>query len=159
MKGDKSVLEQLNKSLRHELTAVNQYWLHYRILEDWGYGRLAEHHKKDAIDEMKHADQLIARILFLEGHPNMQETNPLEIGENVKEVLEADLRSEMSARKLYGEARAICRDTGDFTSMGLFEELIADEEEHIDWLETQISLHGDIGTENYGQLQAGDDDD
>ena len=156
MKGDKSVLEYLNKALRHELTAVNQYWLHYRLLDDWGYSRLGEHHKNDSIDEMKHADQIIARILFLEGHPNLQELNALETGENVKEVLEADLRTEYSARKLYGEARAVCRDANDFTSMGLFEDLIADEEHHIDWLETQLSLYGDIGAENYGQLQAGD---
>jgi len=148
------VIDYLNQSLKHELTAVNQYWLHYRLLEDWGYAKLARKERAESIEEMQHADKLAERIIFLEGFPNMQQLNALKIGQNVKEVLEADLEGEYEARTLYNEAREVCRASGDIVSMKLFEDLLADEEGHIDFLETQLSLLGDIGPERYGQLQA-----
>jgi len=109
MKGHDKVIEYLNSSLRHELTAVSQYWLHYRLLDDWGFTNLAKKEREESIEEMEHADKLIERIIFLEGHPNLQTLDPLKIGQNIKEVLECDLAAEYSARKLYGEARAVCR--------------------------------------------------
>ncbi|MEQ8825256.1 MAG: bacterioferritin [Filomicrobium sp.] len=154
MKGDDKVIEYLNASLRHELTAVNQYWLHYRLQEDWGYQKLAKKSREESIEEMQHADKLIARIIFLEGMPNLQMLDPLRIGENVKETLECDLAAEHSARALYKEAREVCRDKGDYVTMGLFEDLLQDEEGHIDFLETQLSLLADLGQQNYGQLNA-----
>lgn len=154
MKGDAKVIEYLNKALRHEMTAVNQYWLHYRILDDWGYTKLAKKEREESIEEMQHADKLVVRILFLEGHPNMQSLDPLRIGESLKEVIEADLAGEYSARALYKEAREICHTAGDYVTMKLFEELMADEEGHIDYLETQLELIEQIGIEKYGQLQA-----
>ncbi|WP_068083364.1 bacterioferritin [Polycladidibacter stylochi] len=154
MKGEPKVLEYLNKSLRHELTAVNQYWLHYRLVEDWGFTKLAKKEREESIEEMQHADKIIARIIFLEGHPNLQQLDPLRIGQNVKEVIEADLAGEYSARALYKEAREVCREEGDYVTMQLFEELMADEEGHIDFLETQLELIDSIGVENYGLLQA-----
>lgn len=154
MKGDEKVIEFLNASLRHELTAVNQYWLHYRLQEDWGYVKLARKSREESIEEMGHADTLIARIIFLEGHPNLQQLDPLRIGQNVQETLECDLAAEYSARALYKEAREVCRDQGDYVTMGIFEKLLVDEEGHIDFLETQLSLHNDIGGPNYGQLNA-----
>lgn len=154
MKGSEKVIEYLNKSLRHELTAVSQYWLHYRLLDDWGFGKLAKKEREESIEEMEHADKLIERIIFLEGHPNLQTLDPLMIGQNIKEVLECDLKAEYSARELYGEARKVCREEEDFKSMELFEALIADEESHIDFIETQLELLNSIGIENYGQLQA-----
>lgn len=157
MKGDKKVIEYLNKSLRHELTAVSQYWLHYRLLEDWGYTKLAQHEREESVEEMHHADKLIARIILLEGHPNLQTLDPLAIGQNLKEVLECDLKAEYSARVLYMEARKACHDASDYVSMKLFEELLADEEGHIDHIETELGLIDKIGIENYGLLQAGKD--
>ena len=154
MKGDPKVIDYLNQSLRHELTAVNQYWLHYRLIEDWGYAKLAKKEQAESIEEMQHADKLAERIIFLEGLPNMQQLNPLKIGQNLKEVLEADLEGEYDARNLYNEAREVCRAAGDIVSMKLFEDLLADEEGHIDFLETQLALLGDIGPERYGLLQA-----
>ena len=154
MKGDKKVIEYLNKALRHEMTAVNQYWLHYRLLDDWGFTRLAKKLREESIEEMEHADSLIERILLLEGFPNMQELDPLMIGQDIKEVLECDLKAEYSARALYMEARAVCRDAEDYVSMNLFESLINDEEGHIDWIETQLDNLKAIGVENYGQLQS-----
>lgn len=154
MKGHDKVIEYLNSSLRHELTAVSQYWLHYRLLDDWGFKHLAKKEREESIEEMEHADKLIARIIFLEGHPNLQTLDPLKIGQNIKEVLECDLAAEYSARKLYGEARAVCRDHEDYVSMGLFEELMSDEESHIDFIETQLDLLEKVGLENYCQLQA-----
>ncbi|MEP0325230.1 bacterioferritin [Bauldia litoralis] len=154
MKGDAKVIDFLNQSLRHELTAVNQYWLHFRLLEDWGYAKLAKKERAESIEEMQHADKLVERIIFLEGLPNLQQLNPLKIGQNIREVLEADLEGEYDARNLYNEAREVCRLANDYVSMKLFEELLADEEGHIDFLETQIALLGDIGAESYGQLQA-----
>jgi bacterioferritin len=154
MKGDAKVVDYLNQSLRHELTAVNQYWLHYRLLEDWGYMKLAKKERAESIEEMQHADKLVERIIFLEGFPNMQQLNPLRIGQNVKEVLEADLEGEYDARNLYNEAREVCRAAGDYVSMKLFEDLLGDEEGHINFLETQLRLYGEIGAERYGLLQA-----
>jgi bacterioferritin len=154
MKGKPEVLEVLNDALRHELTAVNQYWLHYRLLDNWGFAKLAAHERKESIEEMQHADKLVARILFLEGHPNLQKLDPLKIGENIKEVIECDLKAEISARALYAKARAICNKADDLGSMKLFEELLVDEEGHIDFLETQLDLLKKIGVENYGLLQS-----
>ena len=154
MKGNDKVIEFLNKSLRHELTAVNQYWLHYRLAEDWGYTKLAKKEREESIEEMQHADKLIERIIFLEGHPNLQTLDPLRIGQDIKEVLECDLAGEYSARDLYKEARAVCRDAEDYVSMQLFERLLQDEEGHIDFLETQLGLLEKIGVERYGLLQS-----
>ncbi|OCP18084.1 MULTISPECIES: bacterioferritin [unclassified Ensifer] len=154
MKGDKKVIEQLNEALYLELGAVNQYWLHFRLLEDWGYTLLAKKERAESIEEMHHADKLVARIIFLEGHPNLQTVGPLRIGQNVKEVLTADLAGEYDARTAYKKSRDICHDAGDYVSMKLFEELLADEEGHIDFLETQLELLDKIGETKYGQLNA-----
>jgi bacterioferritin len=154
MKGDARVIEYLNKALRHELTAVNQYWLHHRMLDDWGFARLAAKEREESIEEMRHADRIVARILFLEGFPNMQTLDPLRIGENLKEVIEADLAGEYSARALYKEAREVTLATGDYVTMRLFEDLMGDEEDHIDYLETQLGLIEQIGIERYALLQS-----
>ncbi|MBO9474026.1 MULTISPECIES: bacterioferritin [unclassified Shimia] len=154
MKGNPEVIEYLNKSLRHELTAVSQYWLHYRLQEDWGLIHMAKKSREESIEEMEHADKLIARIIFLGGHPNLQKLDPLRIGQTPLETLECDLAAEVSARELYSEARKCCQEAGDFVSMKLFEELLADEEGHIDFLETQLELHERIGAERYAQLNA-----
>ncbi|MEP2714978.1 bacterioferritin [Pseudophaeobacter sp.] len=154
MKGDPKVIDYLNKALRHELTAVSQYWLHYRLQDDWGLGSMAKKSREESIEEMEHADSLIERILFLGGHPNLQKLDPLRIGQTPKETLECDLAAEESARALYKEARDVCNDAGDYVTMKLFETLMADEEGHIDFLETQLELHDRIGAENYAQLNA-----
>jgi len=154
MKGETQVIERLNEALFLELGAVNQYWLHYRLLEDWGYQKLAKKERAESIEEMHHADRLVARIIFLEGHPNLQSVAPLRIGQNVKEVLEADLAGEYDARTAYKQSRDICHDAGDYVSMKLFEELLADEEGHIDFLETQLQLLESIGEQRYGLLNA-----
>ena len=154
MKGDAKVIDYLNKALRSELTAVSQYWLHYRLQEDWGFGRLAAKSRAESIEEMHHADKLIERIIFLEGHPNLQKLDPLRIGQTVRETLDSDLAGEHDARALYIEARDHCDKVGDYVSKNLFEELIADEEGHIDFLETQIDLYEKIGEERYGLLNA-----
>jgi len=154
MKGDAKVIEYLNAALRSELTAVSQYWLHYRLQEDWGFGRLADKSRSESIEEMNHADRLIQRIIFLEGHPNLQKLDALRIGQNLKETLEADLAAEHEARTLYIEARDHCESVRDYVSKDLFEDLIADEEGHIDFLETQLELYENIGAANYGQLNA-----
>lgn len=154
MKGDAKVIEYLNAALRSELTAVSQYWLHYRLQEDWGYGHVADKSRAESIEEMHHADRLIARIIFLEGHPNLQKLDPLRIGQNLKETLEADLAGEHDARNLYIEARDHCEKVGDYVSKGLFEDLIKDEEGHIDFLETQLDLHDTLGAKQYGLLNA-----
>jgi bacterioferritin len=154
MKGDPKVIDYLNQSLRHELTAVNQYWLHYRLLENWGYRKLATKERAESIEEMQHADKLVHRVIFLDGLPNLQQLNPLRIGETLREVLESDLEGEYEARTLYSEAREVCRVAADYVSMKLFEDLLADEESHIDFLETEIALHDQLGAELYGQLQA-----
>lgn len=155
MKGDSRVIEYLNRGLRHELTAINQYWLHYRLLDNWGYRSLAKHWRKESIEEMEHADKLVARIIFLEGFPNMQVLDPLRIGQTVKEVLDADLAAEMSARALYEEAATYCHSARDYVTRDLFEELMHDEEEHIDFLETQLDLVAKLGLELYAQHHIG----
>ena len=154
MKGDTKVIEQLNEALYLELGAVNQYWLHYRLLDDWGYSLLAKKERAESIEEMQHADKIIERIIFLEGHPNLQTVGALRIGQNVKEVLEADLAGEYDARAAYKNSRDICHNAGDYVTMKLFEQLLMDEEGHIDFLETQLELLNTIGAEKYGQLNA-----
>jgi bacterioferritin len=155
MKGDTQVIEYLNKALRHELTAVNQYWLHYRLLDNWGYKALARKWRKESIEEMEHADKLTVRIIFLEGFPNMQVLDPLHIGQGVKEVLDCDLQAEMSARALYEEAASYCHSVKDYVTRDLFEALMHDEEEHIDFLETQLDLVAKLGLELYAQHHIG----
>ena len=154
MKGDTKVIEYLNAALRSELTAVSQYWLHYRLQENWGFGHLADKSRAESIEEMHHADLLISRIIFLDGHPNLQKLDPLRIGQNLHETLISDLAAEHGARTLYIEARSHCEKVGDFTTKTLFEDLIADEEGHIDFLETQLNLYETLGSEKYGQLNA-----
>jgi bacterioferritin len=159
MKGKKEVIDILNEALKLELGAVNQYWLHYRLLENWGFTKLAKKERAESIEEMQHADKLVVRIIFLEGFPNLQYVAPLMIGQNVKEVLECDLKGEHLARDLYTKGREVCRKVEDYVSMQLFEELLKDEEGHIDFLETQLDLLDKIGVQNYGQLQADSADD
>ena len=154
MKGDEKVIEYLNTALRMELTAVSQYWLHYRMQEDWGYGKMAKKSRAESIEEMNHADKLIARILFLEGHPNLQKLDPLRIGENIRESMACDLDGELAAVRYYAEARKYCNEVGDYVTQQIFEELLADEEGHVDFLETQIALHDEIGAQNFGLLNA-----
>ncbi|MCO5147552.1 MAG: bacterioferritin [Aquamicrobium sp.] len=154
MKGDKRIIERLNEALFLELGAVNQYWLHYRLLDDWGYAKLARKERAESIEEMHHADRIVERIIFLEGHPNLQKVGPLRIGQNVKEVLEADLAGEYDARTSYKKSRELCDELGDYVTMALFDELLKDEEGHIDFLETQLELLGKIGEERYGLLNA-----
>jgi bacterioferritin len=155
MKGDQKVIEYLNRGLRSELTAVSQYWLHYRMLDDWGYKDLAKKWRAESIEEMEHADKFIERILFLEGFPNLQTLDPIRIGQTVKEVLEADLAAEKEARALYQEGATYAASIGDFPSKNLFEELMSDEEHHIDFLETQLDLVGKLGLELYAQHHIG----
>ncbi|KFL25325.1 bacterioferritin [Devosia sp. 17-2-E-8] len=155
MKGEAQVIERLNEALFLELGAVNQYWVHYRLLSDWGFQKLAAKERAESIEEMHHADRLIERIIFLEGHPNLQRVAPLRIGQNIKEVLEADLAGEYDARTAYKKSRELCADLGDYVSKELFDELLKDEEGHIDFLETQLQLLNTIGVEHYGQLNAG----
>ncbi len=154
MKGDTKVIEYLNAALRSELTAISQYWLHYRLQEDWGYGKIAAKSRAESVEEMHHADKLIERILFLGGHPNLQKLDALRIGQTLKETLDCDLAAEHDARKLYIEARDHCEKVSDHVSKNLFEELIADEEGHIDYLETQLELFEKLGEERYGLLNA-----
>ena len=155
MKGDDKVIEYLNKGLRSELTAINQYWLHYRILDNWGYKDLAKKWRAESIEEMEHADKFTARILFLEGFPNMQSLDPLRIGESIEEILKSDLAAEIGARALYLEAAQYCMSVNDRVSMNLFEELAHDEEEHIDFLETQLELIKQVGVQLYAQKHMG----
>jgi bacterioferritin len=154
MKGKKEVIDILNEALKHELTAVSQYWLHYRLLDDWGFTRLAKKEREESIEEMHHADRIIERIIFLEGHPNLQSVAPLRIGQNVREVLESDLAGEYDARTSYKRSREICQELGDYVTMHLFEDLLKDEEGHIDFLETQLQLFDSIGEQKYGLLNA-----
>jgi len=155
MQGDKKVIEYLQKGLRSELTAVNQYMLHSRMLEDWGLNKLSQIEGSEGIEEMQHADRFIKRILFLEGLPNLQELDKLRIGENVQEILENDLAAEKEAIALYKEAMAYCEKVQDYPSRDLFGQLLRDEEGHHDFLETQLDLIEDIGIENYRQSQMG----
>ena len=156
MKGDAKVVEYLNKALRHELTAVNQYWLHYRLLDNWGLKDLAKQWRKESIEEMEHADKLIERIIFFDGFPNLQVLDPLHIGQSVKEILDCDLAAEMSARALYQEASTYCHSAKDYVTRDLFDKLMSDEEHHIDFLETQLDLVAKIGVELYSQHHIGE---
>src|SRR6266516_667857 len=158
MQGDARVIEYLNRGLRHELAAINQYWLHYRLLDNWGYRALAKKWRQESIEEMQHADKIVERIIFLDGFPNMQVIDPLRIGQNVKEVLDCDLAAEMSARALYQEAATHCHAVKDYVTRDLFEELMHDEEEHIDYLETQLDLVAKLGLELYAQHHIGKTD-
>ena len=155
MKGDSKVIEHLNKALYNELIAINQYFLHARMFKNWGLKELAEHEYKESIDEMKHADKLIERILFLEGLPNLQNLGKLFIGEGPREVLDCDLRLEMLAVPDLRAGIVHCESVGDFTSRELLGEILASEEEHIDWLETQIELIGRVGEAAYLQKMIG----
>ncbi len=154
MKGKKEVIDALNEALKLELGAINQYWLHYRLLQNWGFTKLAKKERAESIEEMQHADKLTDRIIFLEGFPNLQTVAPLMIGQTLKEVLENDLKGEYIAQAFYTKSRETCRAADDLVTMQLFEELVKDEEGHIDFLETQLDLLGKIGEQNYGQLQA-----
>src|SRR5210317_402468 len=155
MKGDRKVIEFLNAVLRNELAAINQYFLHSRMYKDKGLMELANHEYEESLDEMKHADQLIERILFLEGLPRMQEIGKLRIGENVKEMLECDLNLEMDALPELQDAIEYCEEVRDFVSRDLFDSILASEEEHVDWLETQLGLIEQMGIENYTQAKMG----
>jgi bacterioferritin len=155
MQGEPKVIEYLNKGLRHELTAINQYWLHYRLLANWGVSDMAKVWRKESIEEMRHADRITDRIIFLEGFPNMQTLDPLRIGQNVKEIIDCDLAAEMSARALYQEAATHCHSVKDYVTRDLFENLMMDEEHHIDFLETQLDLIKRIGLELYTQKHVG----
>ncbi len=154
MKGDPKVIALLNDALKLELTAINQYWLHYRMLDNWGVAKLAEYERHESIDEMKHADRITERILFLDGLPNLQALARLRIGENVEEVLKADMEAEHEGAKLYRDIIAHCEKVRDYVTRDLAREILEDEEGHIDFLETQFDLIEAMGLQNYIQLQS-----
>jgi len=159
MQGDAKVVDFLNQALKHELTAVSQYWLHYRLLDHWGYLEMGKKWREESIEEMRHADTLTERILFLDGHPNMQSLNPLRIGQNVKEVIDCDLAAENDARALYLDAAKYCESVNDRATRMLFEKLVQDEEDHIDFLERQLDLIAQVGLQLYSQKHMGKLDD
>ena len=154
MKGDKKVIDYLNKALKNELTAINQYFLHARMLQDWGVSKLGEKEYKESIEEMEHADWLIQRVLFLGGLPNLQDLGKLHIGESVQEILECDLKLENMAIPLLREAMAYCESVQDYVSRDLFGKILHNEEEHVDYIETQFDLIERIGIERYTMLQS-----
>ena len=154
MQGDPKVIEFLNRALTNELTAINQYWLHYRVLANWGVARLAEYERHESIDEMKHADTLADRILFLDGLPNFQALHKLKVGETVEEILRADLALELEAIPLLKEAVAHCETVRDYISREVFERILESEEEHVDFLERQFDMIARMGLENYIQLNS-----
>ena len=154
MKGDKKVIEHLNKALKAELTAINQYFLHSRMLGDWGVSKLAKKEYDESIEEMQHADKIIERILFLGGLPNLQELGKLYIGEDVKEILECDMKLEDEAIPMYKDAIEICEKLRDYGTRDLLRTILNDEEEHVDFLETQFDLIKQVGIQNYIQLQS-----
>lgn len=153
MKGDAKVIEYLNKALKNELAAINQYFLHARLLEHWGFSKLGQHEYAESIDEMKHADQLTQRILHLEGLPNLQDLGKLYIGENVEEIFRGDLKLEHLAHPLYREAIAYCESCSDYVTRDLLSAILSSEEEHIGWLETQLGLIQQLGLPSYLQIQ------
>jgi bacterioferritin len=154
MKGDATVIDYLNKALTNELTAINQYWLHYRVLDNWGVSKLAAYERHESIDEMKHADRLADRVLFLEGLPNFQAIHKLKVGETVEEILKADLALEMEAIPLLRDAIDHCEKVRDYPSRELFEDILESEEEHVDFIEKQFDLIARMGLANYVQLNS-----
>lgn len=156
MKGDEKVLDYLNRSLRSELTSINQYWLHFRILENWGFKELGKKWREESLEEMRHADRVTHRILFLEGFPNMQVLDPLRIGQTVEEILACDLAAELQAHALYVEAADYCASVHDRVSKELYDDLLIDEEKHIDFLETQQELVKQLGVQLYSQKHIGE---
>ncbi len=154
MKGDAKVIEYLNEALKNELTAINQYWLHYRVLDNWGVHKLAEYERLESIDEMKHADMLAERILFLDGLPNFQALHKLKVGETVSEILKADLAVEQDAIPLLKDAIEYCETVRDYVTREIFARILESEEEHVDFLEQQFDMIERMGLENYVQLQS-----
>jgi len=153
VKGDAKVIDFLNKQLKHELTSINQYFLHQRMLRHWGFGRMAKHEYDESIEEMKHADRLMERILLLEGLPNLQDLGKLLVGENPVEILRCDLKAEQASHKTLKDGITHCEGVRDYVSRELLESILQDTEEHIDWLETQIELLGKVGEPNWLQSQ------
>ena len=154
MQGDARVIELLNEALKNELTAINQYWLHYRVLDNWGIDKLAEYERQESIDEMKHADRIAERILFFDGLPNFQALGRLRIGENVEEILKADLEAEHEGAVVYRNLIVHCEEVRDFVTRDLAREILSDEEKHIDFIETQFEMIARMGLQNYIQLQS-----